>query len=183
MNDVIRKNVVRLSSMMVSILLCSTAFGGFVDLKVVGTYPDATLEIEDSDVKCGSDKNCIRTTKGAELDLDFKLKKACDDDGPEYKLTGMQFSMIESEPDGTGGTAKPFGKYPLPAIVTSDFDLNSNGYVNWAGVNNNKLSDAMIKLKNKNDGKYVVFFKIQATHCTDSSKVIYLDPRIENNGK
>ena len=183
MNDITRIKTVRLSLMMVSLFLCTTAFGGFVDLKVVGTYPDAILEIEDSDVKCGSDKNCIKTSKGSELDLDFKLKQACQENGPVYKLTDMQFSMVESEPDGAGGTVKPFGKYPLPSIVTTDFNLNGDGKVIWNGANNNKLSDAMIKLKNRNDGKYVVFFQIEATHCTNPDDVIYLDPRIENTGK
>lgn len=177
------KHAVRLFLMTVSIFFCAGAFGGFVDLKVVGAYPNATLEIDDSDVKCGNDKNCIKTTKGSELDLDFKLQKACNNNGPEYKLTGMQFSMVESEPDGAGGVTKPFGKYPLPTIVTSDFDLNGDGDVIWDGANNNKLTDDKIKLKNRNEGKYAIFFKIQATHCTDSTKVIYLDPRIENTGK
>jgi len=182
-NDITRIKTVRLSLMMVSLFLCTTAFGGFVDLKVVGTYPDAILEIEDSDVKCGSDKNCIKTSKGSELDLDFKLEQACKEDGPQYKLTGMQFSMIQREPDGGGGMTKPFGKCSLPAIVTADFELDAQGNVIWDGALNNKLKDDKIKLKDKNDGEYVVFFQIEATHCTNPDDVIYLDPRIENTGK
>ena len=126
--------------------------------------------------------NCIKTSKGSELDVDFKLEQACKQNGPQYKLTGMQFSMIETEPDGSGGTIKPFGKYPLPTIVTSDFNLNGDGEVLWDGANNNKLSDDKIKLKNRNEAKYVIFFMIEATHCTNSADVIYLDPRMENTG-
>jgi len=181
--DMTRKNGVQLFLLTVSFSLCTTAFGAFVDLVVVGTYPDARLEIEDSDVKCGNDKNCIQTTKGSELNVDFKLNKACQNNGPEYKLTGMQFSMIESEPDGSGGTIKPFGKYPLPAYVTSDFDLNDDGQVIWNGANDNRLTDDKIKLRNRNETEFVVYYMIEATHCTNSADVIYLDPRIENTGR
>jgi len=165
----------------ISLCVCTSAFAGFVDLIVVGVYPDARLEIADSDVKCGSDKNCIKTTKGSELEVDFRLKKACDGTEPDYKLTGMQFSMIQREPDGAGGMTKPFGKYTLPAIVTQDFNTDAKGNVIW--TNGNKLSDDKIKLKNKNDGEYVVFFQVEAVHCTNSSDVILLDPRVENTGK
>lgn len=183
MSNMTRTDTVRLLLMMVSLSLCAPAFGGTVDLMVVGTYPDTRLEIEDSDVKCGGDKNCIKTNKGSELDVDFRLKQACNDGGPEYKLTAMQFSMVETEPDGSGGTIKPFGKYPLPSSAMSDFDLSSDGYVIWDGANNNKLADDKIKLKDKNESAYTIYFMIEATHCTDSSDIIYLDPRIENTGK
>lgn len=168
---------------MASFTLCNVAFGAYVDLEVDGTYPDAQLKITASDVKCGNDLGCIRTTKGKALDVDFRLKQACKTDGPEYKLTGMQFSMIQTEPDAAGGTTKPFGKYALPPVVTGDFDLDAQGNVIWDGVNNNKLTDDKIKLRNKNDGQYVIFYKIQATHCTNPGDIIYLDPRIENTGK
>jgi hypothetical protein len=182
-SNVTRTNTVRLFLMMVSLSLCTMAFGGTVDLMVVGTYPDARLEIEDNDVKCGNDKSCIKTNKGSELDVDFRLKQACNEDGPQYKLTAMQFSMVESEPDGSGGTIKPFGKYPMPSSAISDFDLRSDGYVIWDGANNNKLADDKIKLKDKNETAYTIYFMIEAAHCANSSEVIYLDPRIENTGR
>ena len=164
---------------------CGPAFGGFVDLFVDGTGSATKLDISDSDVKCGNDLYCIKTTKGTHLDVDFRLKQACQENGPEYRLTGMQFSMIQWQPrrDGSGGMEKAFGYYVLPAVVTGDFDTDAKGNVLWGGANNNKLSDAMIKLRNENRGEYVVFFQIEATHCTDPTKVIYLDPRVENTGR
>ena len=128
-----------------------------------------------------------KTKKGKKQDLDFRLKNACKDDGPEYRLSGMQFSMIQREPDGSGNMVKAFGKYVVPEVVAQDFDTDARGNVFWKDSTfarrPNQLADDKIKLKNKNQGEYVVFFQIEATHCTDPSVVIYLDPRIKNTGK
>jgi hypothetical protein len=161
--------------------LSSSVFGGFVELTVVGSYPNARLDITDSDVKCGNDLYCIQTTKGSELDLDFKLQRACTPGGPQYRLTGMQFAMVQYEPDGSGGMVKTFGKYDVPAVATGDFGLDARGNVQWTG--HNRLSDDKIKLKNRNQEAYVIYYQIEAKHCDDPSDVIYLDPRIENTGR
>lgn len=172
------------------VLVFSTSvFAGYVDLIVEGTGGSTKLKIDDSDVKCGSDKNCILTTKGSALDLDFKLKKAGNEGGPNYKLNGMQLSMIQRYPDPAdpGVMIKAFGAYNLPAIVMQDFDAKADGTVKWDNTsgNNNKLHDDKIKIKDKNEGEYVVFFQIAAKKCNvdlPGPDVIYLDPRIENKG-
>ena len=168
-------------------LLSTTAFAAYVDLIVTGTGVNTRLEIATSEVKCGSDKNCVKTTKGQALDLDFRLKDACKSGGPAYKLNAMQFSLIQSQPaqGNPGSVKKAFDYYILPAIVTSDFDTDARGNVIWGNTsrNNNKLQDDKIKIKDKNQGKYVVFFKIEAIPCdTGGGASIWLDPRIKNTG-
>jgi hypothetical protein len=170
-----------------AVLLSTTVFAAYVDLKVTSTGANTKLEIEASEVKCGSDKNCIKTTKGQSLDLDFRLKNACKSDGPAYKLNAMQFSQIQSQPDpdNPGSVEKTWGKYLLPPIVTSDFDTDAKGNVKWDNTsrNNNKLHDDKIKIKDKNQGKYVVYFRIGAVPCgTGGGASIWLDPRFENTG-
>jgi len=176
-SDSIRTRTLRLLFILGWASLCSPAFAGFVDLAVVGAYPDARLEITDSDVKCGNDLNCIATTRGSELDVDFRLKQACNTPGPQYRLTGMQLGMQQYEPDGS----KAFGKHQQPDSVIDDFGTDAVGNVMWGG--NNKLADDKIKLKDKNGSAYVVYFQIIATHCSNPADVIYLDPRIENTGR
>jgi len=172
---------------MVFLAASSSVSGAFIDLKVSATGGDTVLEIDKNPISCHNDKNCIETNRGQKLDLDFRLTQACQPNGPEYRLTGMQFSMIQSEPDGSGNPVKAFGKYVLPAIVTRDFDLDTQGKVLWKSSDypnrRNQINDQLINLKNENEGVYVVFFKVEATHCTDSSNIIYLDPRVENTGK
>ena len=168
-------------------LLSTTVFAAYVDLKVTGTGANTKLEIKASEVKCGSDKNCIKTTKGQSLDLDFRLKDACKSGGPAYKLNAMQFSQIQSQPDSGNprSVKKAFNYYILPAIVTSDFDTDAKGNVIWDNTsrNNNKLHDDKIKIKDKNQGKYVVYFNIEAVPCgTGGGASIWLDPRFENTG-
>jgi hypothetical protein len=169
------------------LLISSGAFAGFIDLKVTSNGTGTVLEIEGNDVMCGTDISCIKTIQGEQQDLDFRLKKACKNDGPEYRLSGMQLSMIQREPDGSGNMVKAFGKHAVPADVATDFDTGTKGNVLWKDSTHpsrpNKLGDDLIKLKNRNQAAYVVFFQIEATHCTDPSVVIYLDPRIENTGK
>ncbi len=169
-----------------SFLLNGSVFAAYIDLIVTGAGVDTKLEIADSDVKCHGDKHCIKTEKGKELDVDFKLKGACRDGGPAYRLSGMQFSMIQRQPksDGSSDMVKAFGRYDIPSIVVSDFDTEVNGIVKWGGQND--LKDDKIKIKDKNDGEYVVFFQIEASKCPDSGvagpDVIYLDPRVKNTG-
>ena len=171
------------------IAFSTSVFAGYLDLIVTGSGAGTKLEIDASDVKCGSDKNCIQTIKGSSLDLDFKLDKACQDGGPNYKLNGMKFSMIQRQPDPANPAlmSKAFGYYTLPAIVARDFDTEADGTVKWGNTarNNNKLHDDKIKIKDKNEGEYVVFFQIEARKCDASLPgpgVIYLDPRVENRG-
>ncbi len=165
----------------------TSVLAGYVDLIVTGTGASTELEIDTSDVKCGSDKNCIQTTKGNELDLDFKLGKGCA--LYNYKLSGMQLSMIQRQPDPSNPSVmiKAFGHYVMPAIVVRDFDTAVNGEVKWDNTagNNNKLHDDKIKIKDKNEGEYVVFFQIEARKCDPElpgPDVILLDPRVENTG-
>ena len=70
------------------IAFSTSVFAAYVDLIVTGSDAGTKLEIGGSNVKCGSNKNCIQTTKGSSLDLDFKLDKACQAGGPNYKLSG-----------------------------------------------------------------------------------------------
>lgn len=159
------------------------AMAGKIDLSVDDSGATPVLKIDGSDVKCGNDLSCIKTNKGQQQDLEFRLKKSCGVDEGNYKLSGMQFSMIQRQPasDGSGKMVKAFGRYVIPSVVATDFGTDASGNVLWAG--DNSLKDHMIKLKNKNQGEYVVFFQIEATHCVDPSKVIYLDPRVENTGR
>lgn len=169
------------------LVLSASAFAGYVDLVVTGSGASTALEIESNDVKCGNDKHCIQTVKGQDMDLDFRLKKACKNGGPEYRLTEMQLSMVQRQPQSPGSNTmvKAFGIYVLPAIVTSDFGANASGIVQW--TNHNKLADDKIKIKNKNHGEYVVFYQIKASKCPGSTVAgpadIYLDPRVRNTGR
>lgn len=157
---------------------------GYVDLEVSG----GNLVIAANTKDCNGNLNCIKTTKGNALDLDFKLNKACKDGGPEYKLDSMQLSMVQLEPDPAkpGTSRKAFGRYILPAIVQQDFDALPDGTIQWGNTagNNNKLHDDKIKIRDRNEGAYVVFFKIVAVPCDPQSQLppIELDPRIENTG-
>lgn len=162
-------------------LISQSVIAGFVDLEVVESDGDVYLDIVSNEHQCGTDKYCIKTTKGEAQDLDFRLKQACTPNGPQYRLTGMQFSMIQREPDGAGGMVKAFGKYVIPAVAVQDFNTDARGNVQF--TRSNKLSDHMIQLRNENTGEYVIFFQIEAEHCDDSSVKIYLDPRIENQGR
>jgi hypothetical protein len=173
--------------LVIGVFLSAPLSAGYVDLKITGTGAHTKLEIEDSDVKCGSDKNCIKTVKGQALDLDFRLKKACQNNGPVYRLSEMILSMVQKEPENAGSDVmvKAFEKYVMPAIVTSDFGTDATGKVLWN--NHNSLADDKIKIKNKNEGAYVVFYQIKASKCPGSNANgpahIYLDPKIRNTGK
>ena len=101
----------------------------------------------------------------------------------------MQLSMIQRQPDLSNPSVmiKAFGRYVLPAIVVRDFDTAVDGTVKWSNTagNNNKLQDDKIKIKDKNEGEYVVFFQIEASKCDPElpgPDVILLDPRVENTG-
>jgi len=165
----------------------AVASNGYIDLVVTGMGNATKLEIESNDVKCGNDKNCIQTVKGQELDLDFKLKAACKEGGPDYRLSEMMFSMIQSQPESPGSDRRvnAFGSYVMPAIVTSDFGTDASGNVLW--TDQNKLEDDKIKLKNLNEGEYVVFYQIKASKCKGSMaegpEHIFLDPQVKNTGK
>ena len=189
MHNLIAKFPAQVFVTSIALVFSSIVSAGYVDLIVTGTGTAMKLEIDDSDVKCGNDKNCIQTTKGRSLDLDFKLGNACQTGGPSYKLSGMQFSMIQREPDPANSTLmkKAFGAYNLPAIVVQDFDTEADGTVKWSNTsgNNNKLQDDKIKIKDNNKGEYVVFFQIEAKKCDSDLPgpgVIFLDPRVENKG-
>ena len=161
----------------------SVAQAGKIDLEVDYSGSTPALKVVGNDVSCNNDKHCIKTNKGQKQDLEFRLKKACGNNGPEYRLSGMQFSMVQREPasNGSGDMVKAFGHYEVPAVVAADFGTDSIGNVLWTG--SNSLKDHMINLKNKNQGEYVVFFQIEATHCENTLDVIYLDPRVENTGR
>lgn len=175
-------HLLTLPGVLLSLAFSASASAAFIDLEVSTSGGETKLEIVANEVACGNDKTCIRTNRGQQQDLDFRLKQACKEGGPEYRLSAMQFSMIQREPasDGSGRMVKAFGAYNVPAVVTSDFGTDAKGNVLWAGPN--RLSDDMIKLKNRNSAEYVVFFEIEATRCDDPSEVIYLDPRVENTG-
>lgn len=190
MRNSIIKFLAKAILMSVVMVFSTSVFAGYVDLIVTGAGASTMLKIDDSDVRCGADKNCIQTTKGSALDLDFKLDQACKGAGPNYKLSGMQFSMIQSQPDPANPALmkKAFGDYNLPAIVVQDFDTETDGTVKWDNTagNNNKLHDDKIKIRDNNEGEYVVFFQIEASKCDEElpgPDVIFLDPRVENTGR
>lgn len=163
------------------------AFSAWVDLVIGGTASSPVLEIDDASDKCDNDKHCLQTQRGQSMDIDFRLKGACKEGGPAYRLSGMQLSMIQSQPDGAGGMRKAFGYYVMPAIVTQDFDTQADGTLNFGNPGSNSLKDDKINVKNKNKGIYTVFYQITATKCPDidhsGPETIYLDPRIKNTGQ
>lgn len=183
----INKLVSQVLLLAAALLFSTSLIAGFVDLVITGSGDATKLEIDANDMKCGSDTDCIKTQKGHALDIDFRLKNACKDGGPPYRLSGMQLSLIKRQPQSAGSSTmvKAFGRYVMPAVVAGDFDTEANGTVKWTGGND--LKDDKIKIKNKNDGEYVVFYMIEASKCpgsvTPGPDIIYLDPRIENTGK
>jgi len=167
----------------------ASAANGKIELKVTGSGANTKLEIDTNDVKCGNNKQCIQTSKGNTLDLDFDLPQACGPNpgAPAYRLSEMKLSMIQSQPQspGSNNMVKAFGMYVMPAIVVSDFDTDTTGLVQWTPPN--QLQDHKIKLRNKNHGVYVVYYQIKASKCPGSTAVgpqhIYLDPTVRNTGR
>ena len=122
--------------------------------------------------------------KGSSPFIKFNLSDACggDSENPKYKLSGMWLSMIGND-GSTAVPSKGFGKYKLPKPVFEDFNADeTTGKVKFAG-GSNSLANDLIKVKNKNQAEYVVFFKIEAVLCESGTGSIWLDPQIENKGR
>ena len=143
-----------------------------VDLDVMGSE----LIVTGNNAQCaGGPIECIDVEKGTKPNLFFNLKGACDASGPAYQLTAFRI--------GIQNKVWPTPSTPLPANIATDFNANpQTGYVDLS-QGNNQLTDNKIKLKDKNNSSYSVYYRITATHCTDmSAPKIYLDPEIKNRG-
>lgn len=132
------------------------------------------LGVTDNDSQCpGEDKSCIDVAKGSTPNMFFDLDKACKQGGPNYKLSA--FRLAEASKDW------PTPAKPLRQDIADDFNADpTTGYIKW-GTNDSTLSDAQIKLKNKNTKAYSVYYEITATACNGAGE-IKLDPVIRNGG-
>ena len=137
------------------------------------------LVIVDNDKKChGNQMDCIWPDKGNSPFINFHLAKACgsDEGDPQFKLNGIQLSMVKRTRAG-----KAFGLYALPNIVATDFNASAaSGWIDLSPPNMQKADH--LKVKNKNFGEYIVYFRIEAIPCGGTGTSIWLDPRIRNTG-
>jgi len=145
-----------------------------VELKASPESNPTALEVIDNDSQCtGSDKTCIDVPKGSSHNMFFDLDKACKQGGPNYKLSAFRLAEAHK--------VWPTPAKPLRQDIADDFNADpTTGYIKW-DTNDSTLSDARIKLKNKNIKAYSVYYEITATACNGAGE-IKLDPVIRNGG-
>ena len=136
---------------------------------------DGALYVSSNSGRCPDGRiDCIAVQKGDEPHLFFDLAKACKRDGPPYKLNRFRIAMKDKH--------WPTADNPLPANVASDFNADPSTGVVDLTAGENQLKDDRIKLKDRNNSAYTVYYEIQATGCDGSGEIV-LDPAIRNTGK
>lgn len=146
-----------------------------IKLKVNTQNNPPTLEVIENDAKCADGKiDCIEVPKGSWHNLFFDLDKACNQDGPQYKLSA--FRLAEASKDW------PTPAKPLKQAIVDDFDADpTTGYIKW-DLSRNSLSESRIKLLDNNADAYSVYYEITATQCVGTGEA-KLDPVIKNGGR
>lgn len=165
----IRKSAISVTAAVLGLPVAVMA-DAYIDLDASSS---STLQVSSNSSPCpGEGLACINVPGGSSHNLFFDLKKACKQDGPQYRLSSFRIAMQNKN--------WPTQSNPLPANIAGDFNADPNsGYVMWDG--NNSLSEDKIKIRDKNVGAYSVFYEITATGCNGAGE-IKLDPVIRNGG-
>jgi len=144
-----------------------------IELKASPDINPTHLEVVDNDSQCAGQKiDCIEVPEGSGHNMFFDLDKACNADGPKYKLSAFRLANADKD--------WPTEEKPLRDEIVKDFNADPNtGYIIWNA--DNDLKDSRIKLKNKNIRAYSVYYEITATECNGTGE-IKLDPVIRNGG-
>ena len=163
--------------MSVGILLltgfCSTQVSAaVVTLDVENSSGSPRLVVTNNTAQCpGGPIDCIEIGVGNQPYMFFKLNRACQPAGTEYRL--VDFYVMKYEKTWPApldpGTASDFCADP----ATGKVKLSSCG---------NKGNDGQLKIKNFNRKPATVYYQVVAEHCT-SGDTIELDPEIRNKGK
>lgn len=139
---------------------------------------DTRLVVTENDSPCANGPiDCIEVAKGTSPNLFFDLENACKSNGPQYRLARIRIAMAEKDWPGRSN--------PLPHHVADDFYADRyNGVIDliYGNGGSNDLKNDRIKLKDKNDTAYTVYYEIAAQQCNGSG-VILLDPSVRNGGK
>jgi hypothetical protein len=146
-----------------------------IELEAIPTDIPTELDVIDNDSPCvPAEKGCIEVPQGSGHNMFFDLDKACNQGGPQYKLSAFRLAEANK--------VWPTPAKPLNQDIADDFNVDpTTGYIKWDS-NDNTLSDSRIKLKNKNIKAYSVYYEITATECNGTGE-IKLDPVIKNGGR
>ena len=157
----------------------------FVQMKVNAQETELVIKTAKGDAgDCQSSnrkKGCIRANKFDQIKVSFLLAgdtKCSETDGEKWKLKDVTLAKDASSKPTT------WGGFTAGGDVDKDLNFKNpgTGVLNTVGTN----SDRQITIENRNQSKFVVWYKVAAV-CVDSSgatlKTITTDPRMENGGR
>jgi len=155
------------------LMLSANVFAVVVNLDVDESQDPPTLYVSNNNAQCrGGPVDCIEVTRGSQPHMFFKLNKACQPGGSNWRLS--RFYVMKHEKHWPA---------PLTTEIANEFCADPNtGEVNMNRCDN-KAKNNQIKIKNYNRKEGTVYYMVEAEHCTDTGRrPIGLDPEIRNKG-